>query len=952
MIFRHISSVGAFKLAAMAAVLSTALAGTTGNLTGKVTDVSSGELLTGVNIVVIGSGRGGVSNTKGEYGITGITPGKYTIRVSSIGYKTVEQKNVEIEADASTVLNFKLASTDIQLEGVTAFGERPIVDNKKFSGDQTFSREKIEQLPNLKGVEDVLSLQAGVVKFGNQLFLRGGRANETQILIDGVPVNNVGGAGAATGTLSTNEQLQQLYAGTGTTSGGSLSISASAIQSVSVSSSGFDAEYGNAQSGVVNITSKTGGERYSGSAQYRTDGLVGNDFGERYYSFYFGGPEPITSHLLPTLGVSVPGKLSFFASTDFNQRNGAFAFNTSQFYHPLRRRIKVGGILGGILGGLGFNFTDKQSNAFSFNTKFSYSVGESDQFAFSYRANVSSNHGLYGAYSSRDFYDSTLNSLSLNTQNVLQWTHLLGTNTLLKSSLSRQETQSTSSVGELTPAQYSIVTNTGRRDPSADGFFDLGTGQSWSTSNSVVWNLKADFSSQLHPIHYFKAGLEYYYEHLQSTSISFPLAPVGERLPDSLGGARGEYPGLGSGRWVTNALPSRGGLYVQDNIEFGEGLLSIHLGLRYEFFYLGKQVFDQGPLGFVTRWERLTGLKADWLENKSFMSQFVRGNFSPRIAIGYPVSQTTKFYFNYGHFLQYPERDQFFHDPIYTTLPGNYVGNPSLKPQRTVQYEAGFEQAIFDDLAIAIRGYYKDIFDYVAPLSLPVSPALSLNINLDYASTRGVEVILNKALSQHYSGSLGYTFLVAKGRSSNPFAATTNPQLQGLPRETRLDYDQQHTLNLFVGYRVAANEDYDLFGIKFNNWGVSVTWNFGSGFPFTPFNRGRTLEDLYLLNTGDGPYTSEVNLSLFKGFKLLEGLSITFTFDVVNLLNRRNIDLNAGGFNTVVGRPLIFGDYDPVTRIIYPWNGRDGSSSFDARVPPYIFRMPRQLNLGLKINWD
>lgn len=938
----------------LSGLVAQSFAGTTGALAGKVTDVSTGEPLPGVNIVIVGSGRGGVTNSKGEFSITGVTPGKYLVRASLIGYKTIEAKNIEIEADQTTIFNFRLASTDIEVEGVTAYGERPIVDTRKLSGDQTFNRDKIEQLPNLKGVEDVLTLQAGVVKFGNQLFLRGGRANETQILIDGVPVNNIGGGGVTAGTSNANEQLQQLYAGTATTGGGALSVSANAIQSVSVSSSGLDAEYGNAQSGVVNITTKAGGEKYSGSLQYRTDGISpGGGFDERYYSGFFGGPEPLTTYLLPELGLEIPGKLTFFMSADFSQKDGPYDYNTSQFYHPLKRKIKFAGILG-FLDNIGFTYTDKQSNSYSFNTKFSYQVGDNDQFSYSYRANVNSSHQLYGSYSWLNMYDSTGSRLKLGTQNVFQWTHIIGTNTLLRSYISRQETEEEYTIGDLTPPQYSTVTSLQARDPSQDGFNDLGTGQSWSRATSVVWNAKVDFSSQVHELHYLKTGIEYFYEHLQSTDISFPVAPLGERrLVDSLRGGQGLYPGYGSGRWVTNVMPSRGGMYIQDNIEFGEGLLSIHIGLRYDWFYLGKQVFDEdNPFGFVKRWERYTGLKADWVKNKSFWSQFVRGNFSPRLAIGYPVSQTTKFYFNYGHFLQYPDRDQMYHDPIYTTLPNNYAGNPSLKPQKTIQYEAGFEQAIFDDLAIAIRGFYKDIFDYVAPRSLPVNPPINLYVNLDYASARGFEIILNKALTHHYSGSIGYTFQIAKGRSSNPFAALNSPQLQGLPRETRLDYDQQHTLNLFFGYRVAPGEDYEIFGIPFDNWGASVTWNFGSGFPYTPYNQGRTLEDIYLLNTGNGPYTSEVNLSFFKGFKVIDKLNLVLTLDIINLFNRRNVDLNAGGFNTLTGRVIRYGDYAPDTRTIYPWNGRDGSQSFQARVPPFVFRSPRQISLGMKINWD
>ncbi|MBM2846720.1 MAG: TonB-dependent receptor, partial [Bacteroidetes bacterium] len=217
------------------------LAGTTGNIRGKITDLETGEPLSLVNVLIVGSGRGGVTDDKGEYFVSGVPAGTYIVRSSLLGYRTFEAKKVAIDADETSVLDFKLASELIEKEGITVEGARPLVDVKKTACEQTYNKEKIEQLPNVKGVADVLGLQAGVVKFGSQLFLRGGRANETQILIDGVVSNDVGGG------QSTNEQLAQLYSGNdaGGTSG-ALSVAANAIQSVSVSSSGLDAEYGNA----------------------------------------------------------------------------------------------------------------------------------------------------------------------------------------------------------------------------------------------------------------------------------------------------------------------------------------------------------------------------------------------------------------------------------------------------------------------------------------------------------------------------------------------------------------------------------------------------------------------------------------------------------------------------------------------------------------------------------
>jgi hypothetical protein len=934
-----------------------------GNVKGKVLDLQSGEPLIGANVIIVGSARGGVTNDKGEYFVSGIPPGVYTIKVSFIGYQTMEIKK-SVESNETAVIDFKLASSDIPVEGVTVIGQAPLVDVMKTAGDQSFGREKIEQLPNVKDVKDVVPLQAGVVQFGGQLFLRGGRANETQILIDGVPVNDVSGRVGTAGTSTANEQLQQLYSGNVSAgAGGALSVSANAIQSVSITSSGLDAEYGNAQSGIISIVTREGGDSYSASVQHRTDGVMKAGQNERYYAVNFGGPEPITSQLLPLLGIKV-GKTSFFLSGTFDQSDGPHDFNRSQFYNPVERKIRVGGIFGNLLSGLGFTYLDRQRNEFSFNSKITHTLGEADQLAFSYRANGKSTHSLSDSYSWRELSDSTTSEVSLVTQNVIHWSHIFGSNSLLKGFLSRLETNRLTAVGNLTPRQYSPMTNINRRDINNDGFNDLGTAQFWSTSNLAVWNLKFDYSSQLHDYHFLKAGIDYNYEAYSSTTIYFPQ-DRGDSALHALS-FRGEYPGIGDYRAVTTVYPSRGALYVQDNIELSS--INIHVGLRYDFFYLGKQVADPA---FVKRYEELVSSGgrpyeyADWVDYNSnytsfnerwFLKQFVRGNFSPRLSIGYPISTRTVFYFNYGHFLQYPERDQYFRDPvdIGTKVSNNYVGNPSLKPQKTVQYEAGFDQLIFDDLSLGIRGFYKDIFDYVTLKTR--GEYVDRYINLDYASTRGFEIILTKQLTDRYSGSLTYTFSLAKGRSSDPFAVQASPSLAGLPREVRLDWDQEHTLNLFAAYRVGANEDYEIFGLPFNNWGASITWSFGSGFPYTPIDTTvitNSLQELYLKNTGTSPYTSEINMSLFKGFVFLEKLNVALTLDITNLLNRRNVNLNAGGFNGFTGAPIVYGDFDPRERNqIYSWGPRAGQESFDSRVSPFVFKRPRQISLGMKISWD
>jgi outer membrane receptor protein involved in Fe transport len=548
----------------------------------------------------------------------------------------------------------------------------------------------------------------------------------------------------------------------------------------------------------------------------------------------------------------------------------------------------------------------------------------------------------------------------LRTQNVFQWQHILGTNALLKAHVSRLETDNTTSVGNLTPNVGPGYVDPGSVDPDGNGLRDISASQGWSHNNTVIWNTKFDFNSKLHEYHFLKTGFEYYYEVINSTTINYPHDP--QRAIDTLG--RGEYPGFGRTRFVTSNIPSRGALYVQDNIELSA--LTIKLGLRYDFFYLGKQVNDPN---FVKSYEEVTNdlndetpyQYADWVDynadhtsfrGRSFWKQFTSGFFSPRLAIGYPISERTVFYFNYGHFLQYPDRNLYFAAPVKSD-DRITVGNPSLRPQKTIQYEAGFDQLLTDDVSLGIRGFYKDIVDYVTSQNLPTPTPVTKWVNLDYASARGFEVILTKGGGGHYSGSIGYTFQLAKGRSSDPQATVTSP---GLPREVRLDFDQQHTINMFVGYRVAPNEEYDVFGLNIDNWGASVTWNYGSGFPYTPYNFAKGLQDFYLKNSGNGPFTSEINISLYKGFSFLDRLNVVLTLDVTNIFNRRNVNLQPGdgtavvqnGFNNATGSVAQYGNYNPQgdPPSIYSWRG------YGSLVPVLVFGAPRQIAFGMKVNWN
>ncbi len=243
-------------------------AGTTGKLTGKVTDQNTGEPLIGVNIFLEGTSFAVPTDVDGNYLIINIPPGSYRLRASYIGYQTSVIKNVVISTDQTTKTDVKLDESVITMEGIEVVAQRSIIQ-KDATGTQTsISSARIDALP-VQNFTDVLKLQAGVVKNGDGLNVRGGRGNEVAYLVDGIYVSD-----PVTGGNETN-------------------IGTDAIEELKFLTGTFNAEYGNAMSGIVNVVTKEGGAEYSGGAEIKTTEFgvsPYSDYDNNYLSARFSGP--------------------------------------------------------------------------------------------------------------------------------------------------------------------------------------------------------------------------------------------------------------------------------------------------------------------------------------------------------------------------------------------------------------------------------------------------------------------------------------------------------------------------------------------------------------------------------------------------------------------------------------------------------------------------------------
>ncbi|NOZ60899.1 MAG: TonB-dependent receptor [Calditrichaeota bacterium] len=293
---------------------STVFGGTTGKVAGIVKDAETGDPLPGANIILERTTLGSATDVDGYYFIINVPPGRYTLRATMMGYKTQKVK-IQINVDLTTKINFSLTPTVMDLgTSVVVTAERPLIEPEVTSKRATVTADMIENMP-VRSVQDIMALQSGVIMMeqGNkiagfetrgidQVHVRGGRSGEIAYMVDGMYVEDA------------------IYAGMGT------SVNREAIQELTTIIGAFDAEYGEAQSAVVNIVTKEGASSYHMSLEYNTSEITGlisaaDDVRNAHQIIgSFGGPIP----LIKNMSFFLSGEQSYGAYSSYEFDNHVY----------------------------------------------------------------------------------------------------------------------------------------------------------------------------------------------------------------------------------------------------------------------------------------------------------------------------------------------------------------------------------------------------------------------------------------------------------------------------------------------------------------------------------------------------------------------------------------------------------------------------------------------------
>ena len=775
---------------------------------------------------------------------------------------------------------------------------------------------------------ELSTLDAGIE---SNLHMRGGRSGEVVYLINGFIYRNP------------------------LTGGFISSLPLSSMREVSTVTGNFAVQYGNAQSGIVEIETREGGSSYHGGisisgndwqaigladdwtwggtspdapTSWKWSNVSSSSEARLEFGAHIGGPEPLTSYLLPEIGIGIPGEMRIFADGEFLQTGG------------------------GEDGRYGYGFNEWESTYKGF-IKLTYNPSPSTEIdlSTSFLNRISGWFGVgdYWTWSRYEIPYIDSDSLSPTYGDTLAWGRNIRcglptrfwNNSSIGLRISHAVSDETSiqlGIGQYrTSFDFKIRNDPASTDPMRqtewlgegwspndwqqyepdlytdyDGFIRSGSSRfPWSESNSTATTAQADISTIIGRVHALSAGIDGSYYDIFSYDVI------------------GDSGSVNLNRY--SAFPNSGGVYLQDRVEQDDGFV-MTAGVRLDYFDANyDRTSDPLEIPLPPSFQRdvLNKIEAP-----------VKYSINPRLSFYCPVTEREYLHFTYGVHSQIPAFSQMYRRADYSFSEETPLGgNADLDFESTVQYEIGLTHKFSEECTIDITGYVKSISNMVETELYSLSPIgdYALYTNGGYGESKGLEITFNGHPDGFFSWNASYILSKSTGTSSHVLQNYLYSLYYGFSNadsDQYLDWDQRHTVYADLDMYVPRGRGFRIAGVPvLQGLGVHLSWSFGSGFPYTHANQGTYEPEI---NEGRYPATNTAALKIDKTIWLSD-MTLNAWCEVTNLFNRKNVDniedigwyeswMSAGGYTL---------EPDPMGML-------DNH---------YAFSRPRMVRFGLGFNW-
>ncbi len=872
-----------------------------GKISAKIIDQKSGEPLFKASIQIVETKQGALSKDNGVATIINVAPSEsYTVIAKYAGYEPFTIKGVKVSSDQTTKLDFKLSSKH---QDTIVVSSEKIVDITKIGIGLKVSSTEILAIANIQNISDVVALTPGVISDGSNggISIHGGRGTQNSERLNGIETTNI---------VSGGESISQT------------AISKFAISEISVSTGGLDASKGNTTGGAISSTTRAGASNFEFMARYRQDlpglnGTSGNGFKQmginsKTYELAFGGP--------------ITEDVKYFITAKGN----------TQQYHDA---------------GLGV-IDPLQNNIGQLPNDHFYSRGATAQLKFD----------LLGIHLSADAALSSTNrqfttwgwtygdAAEIPAENIVDNIYSLNGNTgigqtgILKMTLGYEGFSN--HIGKYDVAQggglfslYKIFNaddkftyddNTHTVTPGGDGIVDIYT----PVSKHI-----ADPHNPSNILNLSGAGINPFTGHVEGGGITYstnnPYGLTGSFLSagnvfgfrtqtisqisadahynDQFGshgvdvGAEAHIYNINNFAnnlpWDANPFrdsfdvkPLLAGVYIQDKMEFSD--ITFQPGLRLDIYNANNDHVLVDPYIPI-------------IDGKgNFKSSSPQVLLSPRLGITYAVTEKTTFSFNYGTYFKNP-----IFSEVLTSTGGdfnavlargnNIIGNGGLKGETDEEINVGFQTGLTDVIRLSVNGIYKKMRN-ISGLARITSPNLALGYYLytdnEYGSYKGIEMTLEKRMSDNFSARMNYTYSTTAGTSSTATAnysalinQSSDAEVAVLPLTPYpLDFDRTHVAQLLLTALFGRNEGPKIAGLPILEFFTFSTKTiFESGTPYTAYNvRGQQTgehngERYPTFFETEGTITRNISLAEIFG-PGIGSSSFDIQLEIYNLFNTTN----------------------------------------------------------------
>lgn len=786
-------------------------AGTNGILEGVVRDRRTREPLPGVNVVVTGTLQGASSDARGRFTVQNLRAGRYAVRFSLVGYQSALLKEVTVNADLRTRLTVDLDASAVELDEVVVVQQKPLIQRDVTGTTAIVSAEELQALPIDRPAE-VLGTRPGVTLEGN---VRGGKTTEVAYLVDGLPVRD-----AIAGGMGTD-------------------IPASSITGVSMYTGGFEPEYGNALSGVVNIVTRTGSNDHRFTVRAANDHLFGGTQDSRSTDVELSASGPVLADRMFYLA-AVRG---YFTDTRWWQDFRPF------FGWPVDRSVSGFGKVDyhfdpGLRLGLQLLYADRAWRDYEFPWRFNL-----DGLPPEHRTSLRGAAVLSHTVSEDFFYTASLSLFSLSA---------------------RIGDGERADVGPGEPYQYDFYLR----------YVVDGTRAWWSRTDQLNTTARFDGTWKPGAQHLLKFGAEGTAYDIAAEIVKY------EPQKTFFGKPIVTEPQLNFST-AYDYRPFSGSLYVQDKIDLMSDGLLLNLGLRYD-------VLD--PTATRPAIENIPSTDSSFARvNIPEVDASLKDQLSPRLGAAMQIAENGYLFVNLGWYVQFP-LFEYLYSGLDRAALGHGVaavtGNPDLEPERTMSYELSLRYSFPGDITASATYFKKETRNQVdtktfIPGDSKVSGGLGYAeyVNNPFGEATGLELSVARQRGAWVTGELSYTYMVAEGTSGSAYDGFYIAQY-GLPPATRvypLSWDQRHTVKL--NCTVAAP------------WGTMLTVlaQYHTGRPYTSYPTATGFEPvdggLFAANNERMPRYANLDFKLFQEFRFdwWPGAVLMVYLDMRNAFGTENV---------------------------------------------------------------